>query len=80
MGFESYIGAQNMGTPSTFHEIEVQNENSEWNPLYMGSEDDKVKNSEKMVFFHPILTMSTSDPMYRGVPVGYFHQKHVSVT
>ena len=49
-------------------------------PLYMGSEDDKVKNGEKMVFFHHILTMSTSDPMYRGVSVGYFHQKHFFVT
>ena len=49
-------------------------------PLYMGSEDDKVENGEKMLFFHQILTLSTSDPMYRGVPVGYFHQKHFSVT
>ena len=67
MSFESYIGAQNMGIPSTFHEIEVCTESSAWNPPVHGV---CRRNGRKNAIFHFFFTSSTSNPMYRGVPVG----------
>ena len=41
LSFKSYIGAQNMGIPSTFHKIEDCIKNLDWNPLVHAKRGDK---------------------------------------